>query len=49
MIFASKKGGKNPYATNDPNMIKAPNNTKKGQPNASVIKGGDLRTAGKGK
>lgn len=44
MVFASKKGGKNPYATNDPNMIKATNNTKKGQPNASTMKGGDLRS-----
>ena len=45
----TSNGRKNPYATNDPNMIKAPNNTKKGQPKASVIKGGDLRTSGKGK
>lgn len=49
MFRAMKKGGGggNPYATNNPNMIKAPNNTKKGQPNANVVKGGDLRTSGK--
>lgn len=40
-------GRKNPYATNDPNMIKAPNNTKAGQPNSTTIKGGDLRSGGK--
>ena len=46
MAFAKKQGGKNPYATNDPNPIKAPNDTKKGQPNATVEKGGDLRAKG---
>ena len=45
----TSNGRKNPYATNDPNMIKAPNNTKSGQPNSSVIKGGDLRSGGKKK
>jgi hypothetical protein len=45
----TSNGRKNPYATNDPNMIKAPNNTKAGQPNSSVIKGGDLRSGGKKK
>lgn len=47
MMKVYKKGGKNPYATNDPSPIKAPHDTKKGQPNASVIKGGDLRAKGK--
>lgn len=46
MMKAYKKGGKNPYATNDPNLIKAPHDTKKGQPNATVEKGGDLRAKG---
>ena len=47
MMKVYKKGGKTPYATNDPSPIKAPHDTKKGQPNASVIKGGDLRAKGK--
>ena len=42
-----KKGGGNPYATNNPGMIKAPKDTKKGQPSADTIKGGDLRSSGK--
>lgn len=47
MAKVFKKGGGNPYATNDPGMIKAPKDTKKGQPNATTIKGGDLRSSGK--
>lgn len=47
MMKAYKKGGNNPYATNDPSPIKGPHNTTKNQPKPTGTTGGDLRAKGK--
>ena len=47
MMKAYKKGGNNPYATNDPSPIKGPRNTTKNQPKPTGTTGGDLRAKGK--
>ena len=40
---------KNPYATNEAGVIKAPNKVGKDSPKSTVIKGNDLRVGKKSK